>query len=38
LGKVDPRPLIAGIFPLTDAAAAFAVAGRSPNFKVLLKP
>jgi threonine dehydrogenase-like Zn-dependent dehydrogenase len=38
LGKVDPRPLIAGIFPLTDAAAAFAAAGRSPNFKVLLNP
>jgi threonine dehydrogenase-like Zn-dependent dehydrogenase len=38
LGKVDPRPLIAGIFPLTDASAAFAAAGRSPNFKVLLKP
>jgi threonine dehydrogenase-like Zn-dependent dehydrogenase len=37
-GKVDPRPLISGIFPLDDAATAFAAAARSPNFKVLLKP
>jgi threonine dehydrogenase-like Zn-dependent dehydrogenase len=37
-GKVDPRPLISAVFPLNDAPAAFAAAGRSPNFKVLLKP
>lgn len=37
-GKVDPRPLISAILPLEDAPAAFAAAGRSPNFKVLLKP
>jgi threonine dehydrogenase-like Zn-dependent dehydrogenase len=38
LGRVDPRPLISRVFPLDDAPAAFAAAGRSPNFKVLLKP
>jgi threonine dehydrogenase-like Zn-dependent dehydrogenase len=37
-GKIDPRPLISGIFALDDAPAAFAAAARSPNFKVLLKP
>ena len=37
-GRVDPRPLISSIFALDDAPAAFAAAGRSPNFKVLLKP
>lgn len=37
-GKIDPRPLISSIFPLDDAVAAFDAAGRSPNFKVLLKP
>jgi threonine dehydrogenase-like Zn-dependent dehydrogenase len=37
-GKVDPRPLISAILPLEDAPAALAAAGRSPNFKVLLKP
>jgi threonine dehydrogenase-like Zn-dependent dehydrogenase len=37
-GKVDPRPLISIVLPLDDAPAAFAAAGRSPNFKVLLKP
>jgi threonine dehydrogenase-like Zn-dependent dehydrogenase len=37
-GKIDPRPLVSSIFPLDDAAAAFAAAGRSPNFKVLLEP
>lgn len=37
-GKVDPRPLISAVLPLDDAPAAFAAAGRSPNFKVLLKP
>lgn len=37
-GKIDPRPLVSSVFPLGDAIAAFAAAGRSPNFKVLLKP
>lgn len=37
-GKIDPRPLVSSVFPLDDAIAAFAAAGRSPNFKVLLKP
>jgi len=37
-GKIDPRPLVSSIFPLDDAAAAFTAAGRSPSFKVLLKP
>lgn len=37
-GRVDPRPLISTILPLDDAPAAFAIAGRSPNFKVLMKP
>ncbi len=37
-GKVDPRPLISSTFALDDALAAFAAAGRSSNFKVLLKP
>jgi threonine dehydrogenase-like Zn-dependent dehydrogenase len=37
-GKIDPRPLVSSIFPLNDAAAAFAAAGRSPSFKVLLEP
>jgi threonine dehydrogenase-like Zn-dependent dehydrogenase len=36
--KVDPRPLVSSTFPLDDARTAFAAAGRSPNFKVLLKP
>jgi threonine dehydrogenase-like Zn-dependent dehydrogenase len=37
-GKIDPRPLVSSIFRLDDAAAAFTAAGRSPSFKVLLKP
>ncbi len=37
-GRVDPRPLISAVFGLEDGAAAFEAAGRSPNFKVLLKP
>jgi len=37
-GKVDPRPLISMVLPLEDAPSAFASAGRSPNFKILLKP
>ncbi len=37
-GKLNPQPLISAVYPLDDASAAFAAAGRSPNFKVLLKP
>jgi threonine dehydrogenase-like Zn-dependent dehydrogenase len=37
-GKLDPRPLISVVYPLDEAIEAFAAAGRSPNFKVLLKP
>ena len=37
-GKIDPRPLISGIFPLDEAQAALEAAGRSPSFKVLLRP
>jgi threonine dehydrogenase-like Zn-dependent dehydrogenase len=37
-GKIDPRQLISGIFSLDEAPAALDAAGRSPNFKVLLKP
>jgi threonine dehydrogenase-like Zn-dependent dehydrogenase len=37
-GKIDPRPLISGVFALDEAPAAFDAAGRPPNFKVLLRP
>ena len=37
-GKIDPRPLISGVFALDEAPAALDAAGRSPNFKVLLRP
>jgi len=37
-GKIDALPLVSSVFPLDDAVAAFTAAGRSPNFKVLLKP
>jgi threonine dehydrogenase-like Zn-dependent dehydrogenase len=37
-GSIDPRPLISKIYPLEEAEAGFEAAGRSPNFKVLLKP
>jgi len=36
-GKIDPRPLISEVYPLDDAIEAFAAAGQSPNFKVLMK-
>ena len=35
-GKIDPRPLISGIFPLEDGLAALARAGEPSTFKVLL--
>jgi threonine dehydrogenase-like Zn-dependent dehydrogenase len=36
-GKVDPRPLISAVYPLEASLDAFDAAGKSPNFKVLLK-
>jgi threonine dehydrogenase-like Zn-dependent dehydrogenase len=35
-GKIDPRPLISGVYPLDEYAAAFRAAATSPNFKILL--
>ena len=37
-GRVDPRPLITGIFPLKDAAKAIRHAQEREVMKVLLKP
>jgi threonine dehydrogenase-like Zn-dependent dehydrogenase len=37
-GRVDPRPLIDGTFPLEEGAAAMEAAAKSSNFKILLKP
>jgi threonine dehydrogenase-like Zn-dependent dehydrogenase len=37
-GRLDPRPLIDGTFPLEEGAAAMEAAAKSPNFKILLKP
>jgi len=37
-GEVDPRPLIARVFPLRDAADAIREARRAGVLKVLLKP
>jgi threonine dehydrogenase-like Zn-dependent dehydrogenase len=37
-GKIDPRGLISGTFPLEDGAAALAAASTAPNFKILLRP
>ncbi|HKV56591.1 MAG TPA: alcohol dehydrogenase catalytic domain-containing protein, partial [Candidatus Binataceae bacterium] len=36
-GKIDPRPLISAMYPLSDALAAFEAARDPQNFKVLLK-
>ncbi len=36
-GKVDPRPLISAMYPLTDALTALEAARDPQNFKVLLK-
>ena len=35
-GRIDPRPLISGIFPLKDGLAALARAAESSTFKVLI--
>jgi hypothetical protein len=37
-GKVDPRPLVTGAFPLAEAPKAIAFAQRAGVMKVLLKP
>jgi threonine dehydrogenase-like Zn-dependent dehydrogenase len=37
-GRLDPRPLIDGTFPLEEGAAAMEAAAKSLNFKILLKP
>ncbi|MBF6567270.1 MAG: alcohol dehydrogenase catalytic domain-containing protein [Candidatus Binataceae bacterium] len=36
-GRVDPRPLISGIYPLEDGIAAIRAATNRSNFKVLLR-
>src|SRR5208283_1107817 len=36
-GKIDPRPLIDGIFPLDDGLAGFEAARNPLNFKILLR-
>ena len=36
-GKIDPRPLIDGTFPLADGIAAFEAAKNPLNFKILLR-
>lgn len=37
-GRLDPRPLIDGTFPLEEGVAAMDAAAKSSNFKILLKP
>jgi threonine dehydrogenase-like Zn-dependent dehydrogenase len=37
-GKLDPRPLIDGTFPLEAGAAAMEAAAKPSNFKILLRP
>jgi threonine dehydrogenase-like Zn-dependent dehydrogenase len=37
-GRLDPRPLIDGTFPLEEGAAAVEAAAQSSHFKILLKP
>ena len=37
-GLIDPRPLVDGIYPLTDALAAFDAAANPLNFKILIRP
>ncbi len=36
--RIDPRPLIDGIFPLSDGLDAISAAENPSNFKILLKP
>jgi threonine dehydrogenase-like Zn-dependent dehydrogenase len=37
-GTIDPRPLIDGVYSLSEGPAAIAAAGKRGNFKILLKP
>jgi len=37
-GRLDPRPLIAGVFPLREAGAAIRAASAPGTMKILLKP
>jgi threonine dehydrogenase-like Zn-dependent dehydrogenase len=36
-GRLDPRPLISGIFPLDDGLQALEAAGKTSNLKILIK-
>jgi len=36
-GKLDPRPLISGVYAIEDGLAAMEAAAIPPNFKILLK-
>jgi threonine dehydrogenase-like Zn-dependent dehydrogenase len=37
-GRIDPSPLIDGIYPLADGVAAFKAAAEPQNFKILIRP
>jgi threonine dehydrogenase-like Zn-dependent dehydrogenase len=37
-GAIDPQPLVDGVYPLSDALAAFAAAANPLNFKILIRP
>jgi threonine dehydrogenase-like Zn-dependent dehydrogenase len=37
-GAVDLRPLVDGVYPLSDALVAFAAAANPLNFKILIRP
>ena len=36
-GAIDPRPLVSGIYPLSEGLAAIARAREKSKFKILLK-
>jgi threonine dehydrogenase-like Zn-dependent dehydrogenase len=36
-GRIDPRPLIDGTYPIEDGVAAFEAAWNPSNFKILLQ-
>jgi len=36
-GRIDPRPLVDGTYPIEDGVAAFRAAGNPSNFKILLR-
>jgi hypothetical protein len=37
-GAIDLRPLVDGVYPLSDAITAFAAAADPLNFKILIRP